>query len=40
MIVLCDRLIQESGMKVNNSEGGFAWREGKVLFAVHDGVQD
>jgi hypothetical protein len=40
IVMLCDRLIEETAMAVRDPAGAFAWREGKVLFAVHDGVQD
>ena len=39
-IMLCDRLIAEQAIQCHNPDGGFAWREGKVLFAVRDGLQD
>ena len=39
IVMLCDRLIPERGIKVRNPAAPFAWREGKVLFDVHDGVQ-
>jgi hypothetical protein len=40
IIMLCDRLIEENEIEVRDASGVFAWREGKVLYAVHDGVQD
>ncbi|ACB94364.1 hypothetical protein [Beijerinckia indica] len=40
IIMLCDRLIIEREIQVAKPEGAFAWREGKVLFKVHNGVQD
>lgn len=40
IVMLCDRLIAEQNLAVADAEAGFTWREGKVLFAVHDGVQD
>jgi hypothetical protein len=40
IIQLCDRLIIEREIVCANPEGGFAYREGKVAFSVHNGVQD
>jgi hypothetical protein len=40
IIMLCDKLIAENRVDVRDANGAFAWREGKVLYAVHDGVQD
>jgi hypothetical protein len=40
IIMLCDRLIPERGIAVSNPDGPFAWRQGNVQFAVHDGVQE
>ncbi|WP_034995918.1 hypothetical protein [Beijerinckia mobilis] len=40
IIMLCDRLIVEREIDVADKEGPFKWREGKVLFKVHNGVQD
>jgi hypothetical protein len=39
-VMLCDRLIPERDIKVSDLNGPFAWRQGRVLFDVHDGVQD
>jgi hypothetical protein len=39
-VMLCDRLISEQGIQCQDSDGGFAWREGKVVFDVHNGLQD
>jgi hypothetical protein len=39
IVMLCDRLIEDNHMDVRDPSAGFAWREGNVLFAVHDGVQ-
>lgn len=38
IVMLCDRLIPD--IDVRDPNGPFAWREGKVQFAVHNGVQD
>lgn len=38
--MLCDRLIPERGIQVADPNGAFAWRQGKVVYAVHDGKQD
>jgi hypothetical protein len=40
IVMLCDRLIPEREIQVRDPQAPFAWREGKVLFSVHDGVQD
>jgi hypothetical protein len=39
-IMLCNRLIPERDIKVRDANGAFAWRQGKVLFDVHNGVQN
>ncbi|MCJ2181016.1 hypothetical protein [Novosphingobium album (ex Hu et al. 2023)] len=39
IVILCDRLIAENDMEVADPDAGFSWREGKVMFAVHDGIQ-
>jgi len=39
-IMLCDKLIPEREIDVQDPNGPFAWRQGKVLFDVHNGVQD
>lgn len=37
--LLCDRLMIEREVVVADANGPFKWREGKVLFNVHNGVQ-
>jgi hypothetical protein len=39
-VMLCDRLIPERKIEVQNPDGAFAWRQGKIVFEVHNGVQD
>ena len=39
-VMLCDRLIPEREIEARNPNGMFAWRQGKVVFDVHDGVQE
>ncbi|NPU13112.1 MULTISPECIES: hypothetical protein [Bradyrhizobium] len=39
IIMLCDKLIPESGIVCRDPAAPFAWREGKVVYQVHDGVQ-
>jgi hypothetical protein len=39
-VMLCDWLIPERDIKVSDLNGPFAWRQGRVLFDVHNGVQD
>jgi hypothetical protein len=39
-VMLCDRLISEQGVRCQDPAAGFAWREGKIVFDVHDGLQD
>lgn len=39
IVMLCDRLIPERGIEVQDPAGPFAWRQGKVVFDVHDGIQ-
>jgi hypothetical protein len=38
--MLCDRLISEQRIECQDPGAGFAWRQGKVVFDVHDGLQD
>jgi hypothetical protein len=38
--MLCDRLISEQGVQCQNPDSGFAWREGNIVFDVHNGLQD
>jgi hypothetical protein len=38
--MLCDKLIPERDIKVQDPNGPFAWRQGKVVFDVHNGVQN
>jgi len=38
--MLCDRLIAEQALECQSPDVGFAWRQGNVLFDVHDGLQD
>jgi hypothetical protein len=33
-------LISEQGVQCQNPDSGFAWREGKIVFDVHNGLQD
>jgi hypothetical protein len=40
IVMLCDKLIPERNIKVQDPDGGFAWRQGNVVFDVHDGVQN
>jgi len=40
LVMLCDKLIPERDIQVQNPEAGFSWREGKVQFEVHDGLQN
>lgn len=40
IVMLCDRLIPEAGITCRNPSGAFTWREGKVVYQVHDGVQE
>ncbi|PNG25079.1 hypothetical protein [Methylocella silvestris] len=40
IVMLCDRLVIEREIDVADPQGAFSWREGKVLFKVHSGVQD
>lgn len=37
--MLCDRLIADQQIDVEDPDGAFAWRQGEVVFDVHDGVQ-
>ena len=39
LVMLCDKLIPEREIAVGNPDGVFAWRDGKVVFQVHDGLQ-
>lgn len=39
LVMLCDQLIPQSEIRVQDPNAPFAWREGKVVFAVHDGLQ-
>ncbi|MFG1299655.1 hypothetical protein V5F49_07645 [Xanthobacter sp. V3C-3] len=39
LVMLCDQLIPQSEIRVQNPEAPFAWREGKVVFEVHNGLQ-
>jgi len=38
--MLCDRLIPEREIVVRDPNGPFAWRQGRVVFDVHNGVQN
>ncbi|QSA99268.1 hypothetical protein [Methylococcus sp. EFPC2] len=38
IVMLCDRLIPD--IDGHDPSKPFAWREGNVVYAVHDGVQD
>ena len=38
--MLCDRLIPELDLQVRDPAAPFAWRQGKIAFDVHNGVQD
>ncbi|MGB8365987.1 MAG: hypothetical protein ACLQUZ_13835 [Rhizomicrobium sp.] len=38
--MLCDRLIHECEIDCADADAGFAWREGNVVFDVHNGLQD
>jgi hypothetical protein len=37
IVMLCDRLVPD--IDVRNPSGPFSWREGKVRFDVHNGIQ-
>ncbi|CCD87950.1 conserved hypothetical protein; Predicted membrane GTPase involved in stress response [Bradyrhizobium sp. ORS 285] len=39
IVMLCDKLIPESAISCRDPDAPFAWREGKVVYQVHDGVQ-
>lgn len=39
IVMLCDKLIPERGIKCSNPEAPFAWRQGNVMFDVHNGLQ-
>ena len=38
LVMLCQRLTPD--IAVRDPHAGFAWREGKKVFAVHDGLQE
>ncbi|BAM89045.1 hypothetical protein S58_30450 [Bradyrhizobium oligotrophicum S58] len=40
IVMLCDKLIPESGIACRNPNGPFAWRQGNIVYNVHDGVQE
>ncbi len=40
IVMLCDKLIPERDIKVQDPGGAFAWRQGNVVFDVHNGVQN
>jgi hypothetical protein len=40
IVMLCDAVIEDRGIKVSDPNAAFAWREGGVQFDVHDGIQD
>ncbi len=40
IVMLCDKLILERGIQVSDPSGSFAWRQGKIVYGVHDGTQD
>ncbi|WP_315799267.1 hypothetical protein [Bradyrhizobium sp. SZCCHNRI3043] len=40
IVMLCDKLIPDAGIVCREPGGAFAWREGKVVYQVHDGVQE
>jgi len=39
LVMLCDKLIPLNEIPVSNPAAPFAWREGKKVFEVHDGLQ-
>jgi hypothetical protein len=39
-VMLCDRLISEQGIACQYPDAGFAWRQGNIVFDVHDGLQE
>lgn len=39
LVMLCDKLIPQSEIKVQTPGAPFAWRQGNVVFDVHDGLQ-
>jgi hypothetical protein len=39
-VMLCDRLISEQRIACQDPSAGFAWREGNIVFDVHDGLQE
>jgi hypothetical protein len=40
IVMLCDAVIEDRGIKVSDPNGSFSWREGDIQFDVHDGIQD
>jgi hypothetical protein len=38
--MLCEKLIPESAIACRDPNGPFGWREGNVVYDVHDGVQE
>jgi hypothetical protein len=40
IIMLCDALIADGRVTAKDPNGPFAWRQGNVVFDVHDGKQE
>jgi hypothetical protein len=40
IVMLCDQIIEDRGIKVSNPGAPFAWREGDIQPEVHDGIRD
>ncbi len=40
IVMLCEKLIPESAIACRDPNGPFSWREGNVVYDVHDGVQE
>ncbi|HTV32849.1 MAG TPA: hypothetical protein VME69_07060, partial [Methylocella sp.] len=40
VVMLCDKLILEQGIKCSDDAAPFKWVEGVVLAEVHDGIQE
>ena len=40
IVMLCDQLIPEAGINCRDPDGAFTWRQGNVVYEVHNGVQE
>lgn len=40
IVMLCEKLIPESGIACRDPNGPFTWRQGNVVYDVHDGIQE